>query len=188
MRIDTSSIEGYAEMSAEDKLKALEAFEMDVDYTGYIKKEQFDKTASELANLKKQVKDSMSESERKSAEEAEQMKKLQDDYNALLRKTSISDNKAKLLELGYDGDLAGKCAEACADGDINKVLAFHAEHLKAYEKKLRAEILKETPRPEGGGESQGMTLDKLRKMSIADQMKFAEANPEEYKALYKGEI
>ena len=30
MRIDTAKIEGYAEMSAEDKLKALEEFEFEV--------------------------------------------------------------------------------------------------------------------------------------------------------------
>ena len=36
-KIDVSKIEGYAEMSAEDKLKALEAFDIpDPDYSGYV--------------------------------------------------------------------------------------------------------------------------------------------------------
>ena len=39
MRIDVSTIEGYAEMTAEEKLKALESFELpNPDYTGYVKK------------------------------------------------------------------------------------------------------------------------------------------------------
>ena len=63
-KIDVSQIEGYAEMSAEDRLKALEEFEVeDPDYTGYVKKEVFDKTASELAEQKKQLKSKLTEDE-----------------------------------------------------------------------------------------------------------------------------
>ena len=59
-KIDVTQIEGYAEMSAEDKLKALEGFDIpDPDYSGYVKKDVFDKTASELAGVKKQLKDKL---------------------------------------------------------------------------------------------------------------------------------
>ena len=44
-KIDVSKIEGYAEMSAEDKLKALEAYDVpDPDMSGFVSKEQFDMT------------------------------------------------------------------------------------------------------------------------------------------------
>ena len=63
-KIDVSKIEGYAEMSAEDKLKALEAYEVpDPDYSGYVKKDVFDKTAKELADKKKELKDKLTAEE-----------------------------------------------------------------------------------------------------------------------------
>ena len=52
-KIDVSQIEGYESMSVEDKLKALEGFEIpSPDFSGHVKKDLFDKTASELAALK----------------------------------------------------------------------------------------------------------------------------------------
>ena len=58
-KIDVSKIEGYAEMSTEDKLKALEAFDIpDPTYSGYVDKKLFDKTASELAEKKKELRTS----------------------------------------------------------------------------------------------------------------------------------
>ena len=46
-QIDTSKIEGYENMTAEEKVKAFESFNIpDPDYSGYVKKEVFDKKAS----------------------------------------------------------------------------------------------------------------------------------------------
>ena len=65
-KINVSSIEGYAEMTVEQKLAALEAYEMsDPDYSGYVKKEAFDKTASELAEMKRKHNALLSEAEQK---------------------------------------------------------------------------------------------------------------------------
>ena len=61
MKIDTSKIEGYEQMSAEEKLQALEMYELDT--TGYVKKDVFDKTSSEVATLKKQLKERMTQEE-----------------------------------------------------------------------------------------------------------------------------
>ena len=55
-KIDVTKIENYANMTLEEKLSALEAYEIDEpDFKGYIKKDTFDKTASELAEYKKTV-------------------------------------------------------------------------------------------------------------------------------------
>lgn len=60
MKINTGKIEGYENMTLEQKLAALESFEVDEpDYTGYVTKEVFDKTASELATSKKQLREKM---------------------------------------------------------------------------------------------------------------------------------
>ena len=55
-KIDVTKIEGYADMTPEEKLKALEGYDVpDPDYSGYVKKDVFDKTASELAAKKKEL-------------------------------------------------------------------------------------------------------------------------------------
>ena len=63
-KIDISKIDGYADMTPEQKIAALEAFETeDPDYSGYVKKDIFDKTASELAAKKKELNEKLTEDE-----------------------------------------------------------------------------------------------------------------------------
>jgi hypothetical protein len=184
-KIDVTQIEGYADMTAEEKLKALEAYDVpDPDYSGYVSKEQFDKTASELAAKKKELSEKLSEDERQKQEEQEQREELQKKYDTLLRESTVSKNKAKLLGLGYEEKLADETAEAMADGNLDKVFANQKKHLDAVEKRVRAEVLKETPKPTGDGDSKTMTLKQLREMSPAERMKFSQEHPEEYKELY----
>lgn len=184
-KIDVTQIEGYADMTAEEKLKALEAFDIpDPDYSGYVSKEQFDKTASELAAKKKELSEKLSEDERQKQEEQEQREELQKKYDTLLRESTVSKNKAKLLGLGYEEKLADETAEAMADGNLDKVFANQKKHLDAVEKRVRAEVLKETPKPTGDGDSKTMTLKQLRELSPAERMKFSQEHPEEYKELY----
>ena len=70
------------------------------------------------------------------------------------------------------------------NGEIDKVFANQKKHLESVEKKIREEVLTNTPRPTGGNGSETITLDKFRKMSIEEQFKFANDHPEEYKKLY----
>lgn len=186
-KIDVTQIEGYAEMSAEDKLKALEGFDIpDPDYSGYVKKDVFDKTASELAGIKKQLKDKMTDDEAAKQKEQEEREELQSKYDKLLRESEISKHKAKLLGLGYDEKLADETAEAMADGDMEKVFANQKKHLDSVEKRVRADALKDTPKPTPDGDSKTMTLEKFRKLSPAERAAFFEEHPEEYKELYGG--
>lgn len=186
-KIDVTQIEGYADMSAEDKLKALEEFDIpDPDYSGYVKKDVFDKTASELAEKKKQLKDKMTEDEQKTQKEQEEREELQSKYDKLLRESEISKHKAKLVALGYDEKLADETALATVDGDMEKVFANQKKHLDSVEKRVRAEALKDTPKPTPDGDSKTMTLEKFRKLSPAERAAFYEEHPEEYKELYGG--
>ena len=187
MKINTDKIQGYADMTPEEKIKALEAFELaDPDYTGYVKKEIFDKTASELADSKKQLREKMSADEIKAKEDAERQEKLQSDYDALVRKVALSENKAKLLGLGYEDKLASDTAEAMLDGNLEKVFANQKKHLESVEKKIREDVLHSTPKPEGGSSSSTMTKEKFRAMSATERYEFSQKNPEEYKQIYGG--
>lgn len=186
-KVDVTKIEGYADMSAEDKIKELEAYETDApDYTGYIRKETFDKTASELAGLKRQLKEKMSDEEVAKQKEQEERAELQKKYEQLLRETSISKNKAKFLAMGYDEKLADDTAEAIVSGDMDRVFNNQKSHLDNFEKKIRAEALKQTPKPIPDGSSKTMTLEKLRGMSVEERLTYSTSHPEEYKELYGG--
>ena len=187
MKISTEKIEGYANMTLEQKLAALEAYEVaDPDYSGYVTKEVFDKTASELSNAKKQLREKMSAEEIKAKEDAEKMEALIKERDALLREKTVAGHKANYLALGYDEKLATETAEAMVNGEIDKVFANQKKYNEALEKKIRADVLKETPTPEGGNGSEIITKEIFSKMSIAEQHKYSIEHPEEYKKLYGG--
>lgn len=186
-KIDVSKIEGYAEMSAEDKLKALEAYDVpEPDLSGYVDKKLYDKTASELADKKKELREKLTDDEAAKQKEQEERDEMQRELDALRRESTVSKNKAKLVALGYDEALADDTAEAMADGKLDKVFANQKKHLEAFEKKVRAEALKNTPKPTPDGDGNTMTLKKLREMSPADRLKYSQEHPEEYKELYTG--
>lgn len=186
-KIDISKIEGYDSMSVEDKLAALEAYTIpDPDYSGYVRKETFDKTASELAAKKKELKDRMTEEESRKLQEQEDLDKMKAELETLRKASLIASHKAKYLALGYDESLAEDTANALADGDLDKVFTNQQKHQTDLEKKSRVEALKATPKPGGDGGNQTLTLKDFKAMSLADRERFYREHPEEYKTLYTG--
>lgn len=165
-KIDTSKITGYADMTVEQKLAALEALELDEpSYEGYVRKDVYDKTASELSKMKKDYNAKLTADELKAKEDAEKQEKLQNDYDALLKKVTISENKAKFLSLGYDEALAEDTAIALAENNLEKVFANQSKHQQAVEKKIREEVLNDTPKPTGGS-SKKITVEDI--LNIVD--------------------
>ena len=63
--IDTSTIEGFDDMTADEKVTALLGFQIPdpVDLSGYVKKDVFDAKATEAASLAKQLKTKTTEAE-----------------------------------------------------------------------------------------------------------------------------
>ena len=64
-------IENYENMTPEEKIAAWEAYEP--DYSGYVRKDVFDKTASDLAAAKKTIREKMTEDEAKAQQAAEEI-------------------------------------------------------------------------------------------------------------------
>ena len=86
-KIDISTIEGYSEMTAEEKLAALEAFELpEPDFTGWVQKDALDKAASEAASYKKQLRENMTAEEEKAEREAEERAALPQEVRARLQR------------------------------------------------------------------------------------------------------
>jgi hypothetical protein len=88
--------------------------------------------------------------------------------------------------MGYEEALAGDAAAAMVDGDMEKLFSYQQKHQEAFEKKIRADAMKGTPKPVPNKGEGGMTLENLKKMSAQDRLEFSEKNPDEYKALYGG--
>ena len=175
-------------MSVEEIEKALEGIDLPTDNSAEIDrlKTALSKSNSEAADYKKQLREKMSAEELKAKEDAEKWDEIVKERDALLREKTIATHKAKYLSLGYDESLANDTAEAMANGELDKVFANQKKHLDAVEKRIRADVLKDTPAPEGGNGSETITKEKFSKMSIAEQYKYSVEHPEEYKKLYGG--
>ena len=156
-KIDFSKIEGYAAMSAEDKLKALEGYEYDIpeDMAPEAKKwkEQFDRVSSELAKKNKEEREKLSAEEQAKAEAAETIEELQKANAALTMKIQISEYTARYLALGYDESLAKSTAEAFAKGDTETVFKNAEAHNKAIEARIKKDLLAGTGKPDDKGGS-----------------------------------
>ena len=176
------------DMTFEEVEAALEKVTVPEDNSAEIErlKNALSKSNSEAAGYKKQLREKMTEDEQKKQKEQEEREELQNKYDKLLHESVIAKNKAKLVALGYEEALADETAEAMADGDSDKVFANQQKHLASFEKKVRAEALKDTPKPTPDGDSKTMTLEKFRKLNPTERHKFYTEHPEEYKELYGG--
>lgn len=165
MKIDVSKIQGYAEMTAEEKLAALEAYEIEAATPAAGKgleqeieklRTAVSKANSEAADYKKQLRERMTEAEKADAErqaaeaEREAARKAADDARTaelddLRRKTAIYEHKVRFLGLGYDEALASETAEALAAGDMDKVFTNQSTFISNREAALRAESVKNMP-------------------------------------------
>ena len=155
-RIDTSTIEGYAEMTPEQKISALEGFEYD-DNAAEVQrlKKANDKSSAEAAEWKRKHNALLSEDEQKKAAEAERIKALEDENATLKRDKTLASHKAKFIGLGYDEALATETAQAMIDGDTEKVFANQQKFLTAHDKAIQQGTMSGTPRPGAGGAGSG---------------------------------
>ena len=186
--IDTSTIEGYAEMTAEDKVKALESFNIpDPDYSGYVKKEVFDKTASELAQSKKDLKARMSEEEVKAKEAAEELERYKTEAETLRREKNIASNKAQLIGIGYDEALAQATAEAMESGDLATVIKNQQSVIENVKKVAKGEanasVVPPAGKPDEGGKT--ITKEQFKAMTFKERQALYQDNRELYEELSK---
>lgn len=153
-KIDTSKITGYAEMSAEDKLKALEAFEYE-DNAAELEKQKaaVSKANSEAAEWKRKHNALLGEDEKKKQEQEEKFANMEKELSELREAKRVSEFKAKFIAQGYDEALAEDTAKALADGDSAKVFANQSKFLEEYAKKVKADAIKKTPKPGAGSGS-----------------------------------
>lgn len=157
--ISTDGIENFDSMTAEQKVEALLKVEIPeaVDLTGYVKKSLLDAKLSELAKVKDELKTKLTEDEKRQlaeteakAADAQKYADLEAKYNEILKKSTISEYKAKYLAQGYDESLAEDTAKALESGDMSKVFENAEKYKTALEAKIKADLMDNTPKPNGG--------------------------------------
>ena len=129
-------------------------------------KTAFNKASSDVAKYKKNLEDKMSDEEKKANEQKELLERLQKENAEFKKQSVLASNKAELVALGYNDELAVKASQALYDGDMKKFFGFHKTMLEEYNTNLRAENMKATPTPPAS--AGGTVVTKEYIMSIKD--------------------
>ncbi len=186
-KIDVAQIEGYENMTPEQKIAALTAFEYE-DNSGELErlKNANSKANSEAAEWKRKHNALLTEEEKKKAEQSEELDLLRQQLAEMKEEKTVSEYVAQYTAMGYDETLAKETAKAMVSGDTAKVFANQKKFLETHDKEFKASLLKGNPKPPAGQGDKTMTLDKLRKLSPAERLQFSTEHPDEYKQLYSG--
>lgn len=149
MKIDTAKIEGYADMTPEEKLAALEGYDIEVPAAdeGEIQrlKDAVSRANSEAAGYKKQLRAKQTDDEAKAAEDAKAREEMLQELESLRRDKAIGAYQAKFLELGYDAASAADAAKALQAGEFDKLFAAQAAFVEAAKKAAVAGALDKQP-------------------------------------------
>ena len=150
MKIDTAKIENYAEMSVEDKLKALEEYEFDTpapkESDEVMKlKTALSKANSDAAEWKRQFREKQTEAERAEAERKEHEQAVEEELRTLRRDKTIAGYVNSCLALGYSKDLALRAAEAMADNNAAEIMNCQQEFLAEKQKEFEMTALNKQP-------------------------------------------
>lgn len=150
-KIDTTTIQGYADMSAEEKLAALEAFDIP-DNTEDIEryKNAASKANSEAAEYKRKLREATSNSEKAAEESNAELNGIKEQLAALQREKAISEHTASFIAQGYDKALALDSATALMDGDASKLFANMTKFLAEHDKAINAQNVGNMKRPASG--------------------------------------
>ena len=173
--ISTESIEGFEGMTPEEKVEALLKLDIpeEVDLSGYVKKSVFDAKAAEASDLSKKLKGKLSEDEqRKAAEEeakqqeAQKFKELEDNYNELMKSSTLKEHTISLNGLGFDDKLAADTAAAIVDGDAAKLFKNMRTFLDGFRKTVEKELMDRTPGINGNGGKASEEADKAVEIAM----------------------
>lgn len=165
-KIDTSTIEGYAEMTADQKVAALEALTVPdaVDLSQYVSKATFDKKATEAAESSRRLKAlkdaTLTEEERFKAEKAEFEKQKAEfafrSNGALVRgifgSAGLKPEEYSGLDIDHFADETA--AKQFADGVVSLLTARSA----VAEQKARNDLLSASKSPAAGASPDAVSV------------------------------
>ena len=120
------------------------------------------KANREAASYKEQLRAKQTETERAEAERAEADNAMREELETLRKEKRVSDYTGKCLALNMDAELAGKTANALADGDMESVFDCLKAFVEATTTRLNNEALNRQPGLSAGTPpSKGNTEDEI---------------------------
>lgn len=157
-----------------------------------VEKSVFDKTASELAKVKKELralKEQTMSDEEKIQEELKKAQEAQTTYARELSKLRAKEIfvEAGLTETEYSSILDTVISD---DEEVTKTRAktmieLIANQKKLAEEKLKKELLKNTPSPRKGEGSSTISKEDFQKMGWRERVELKQQNPELFRELSK---
>lgn len=174
MKINVNDISGYAEMTAEEKVAALEAMEVTDTDTERKYKDLISKANSEAKKYKDAMREAedrlkghMTEEERLKQEQEDRYKAIEEENLKLKRDMTISQKTAFYQSIGFDEELAKETATAFVDGDFDTVEANQKKAHEAFETALRQSVREETvrstPHPTNNSNTNSLTKEQIMK-------------------------
>lgn len=163
-------------MTVEEIEAALNGVEIDTSEVDRLKS-ALTKSNSEAAEYKKQLRAKQTDDEAKEAEREKEIASMKEELEALKQEKVVSEYTSRFLSLGYEDSLARETAAAFAKGEMDTVFANQKKHAEAAEKKLRADLLRDTPAPPAGTGSAPVTKEAFLKMGTKEQYEYTQQNP-----------
>lgn len=160
MKINTANIQGYADMSAEEKVAYFESLEIN-DFADELEraKSSVSKANSEAADYKRKLKEATAAKDQISADAENELASIKKQLAALQREKAISENKASFLAQGYSEALALDSATALIDGDNVKLFANMNTFISERDKSIQAQNVGNMKRPGTGVGNPDTTVD-----------------------------
>lgn len=168
MKIDTTTIQGYADMSAEEKLAALEAYDLpdnSADVERY--KNAASKANSEAADYKRKLKEATTNSEKAAEASNSELTAIKEQLASLQREKAISEHTASFIAQGYDKALAIESATALMDGDSAKLFANMQKFMQEHDKAMTAKGVASLERPAAGLGDPDTSVDYTKQVNDA---------------------
>ena len=162
-KIDPSKIEGFDNLSADEKVAALLNQEIEVEQTEPADvtklKTSLSKANSEAAEYKRLLREKQTEAERAEADRAEQLKAMQDELASYRNKERVSSYKAQLMAAGIDPDTADLMAKSLPEGVSDEYFQATKSFLDAQRKNAEIAALGKQPSLSVGTPPKGMTKE-----------------------------
>ena len=141
--------------------------------------------SADASKYKKQLQERMTEQERAANETKELIERLKEENAQMKRNQTLAEQTSGFMGVGFDAELAKKAAEAHVDGDFSSMLNALRDFITQHDKNIRADELRNTPRPGAGGTAPAVTKEQFDSMNYTERLKIHDEYPDLYKELVK---
>lgn len=154
MKVDVTKIDGYENMTPEEKVAALEGFEIETPKADTSEmdnlKNLLSKRNSENASLTKQLREKMTAEEQAQADRKAEMEAKDARIAELEKKDKLATYTASYMSIGFTQEEARKQAELLYEGDFASVIANHKVHVENIGKQAVADAITKNHLSAGG--------------------------------------